>query len=815
MKSFLPRAGILVLSSLLIGFAPTVQSSSRQVGIAAISPLLATIAPTPPVAPQASVSTTVDIDANSVVRTVDDRLFGVNTAVWDSAFNNPETLPLLKEADVRALRFPGGSSSDAYSWSINKSYDTNTGALGNFTWSTTFDNFAATAVALGAKVFITANYGSGTAQDAADWVAYSKSKGYGFKYWEIGNECYGGWEYDTHAIKNDPFTYATLAVDFITKMKAADATIKVGVVVIDGEDGSASGGRTAVVNPRTQVSHTGWTPIVLARLKALGVTPDYVIYHRYPYGPGNENDAKLLSGVSQGGSTWATDAAGLRQQVNDYLGPVEGPKVELDVTENNSVYSGTGKQTTSLVNGLFYADSLGSLMQTEFTSMIWWCLRNGPQDKTQNNSAALYGWRNYGDYGIVAPGNAKETPVSARYPAFYMMKLLSHFARGGDQLIAATSHTSMLSSYAAKRADGTLTILTINKSPTDTVVANFGLQGFSASTRAAVRTYGIPQDEAARTGLGSPDIGLSSLGSVGSTFQASFGPYSATVITIYPSTIGTSRIVNLSVRATAGVGAQTLIVGFVVGGAGTTGQLPVLVTGLGPKLASLGVTGALTDPQLSLHLTVNGADSIVASDDNWGDSQDLGPVFARLGSPALTAGSLDAALYVNVDAKPYTAAVNTVAGSGIALAEVYDGSTGATAATPRLVNIAGRAQVNTGDNVLIAGFVVSGAGPKTVLIRGLGPRLADYGVTGPLASPKLELHTRVNGQDSVLATNTAWGGSDAMVSLFAQLGALNIPSVGSNDTAMVVTLDPGVYSAVVGGVNNSTGVALVEIYEVQ
>jgi hypothetical protein len=272
--------------------------------------------------PVEATTTHVSVNATDVVRVVDDRLFGLNTAVWDDAFNNAETLPLLKAIDIRTLRFPGGSTSDTYDWQTNKSYVAGTRTLNTWAWATSFDDFARTAMALNAKVFITANYGSGTAQQAADWVAYSNvTKKYGFKYWEIGNENYGSWEEDVHPTKNDPVTYATEVKDYMTRMKAVDPTIKVGVVLIDGEDSYAVASRPGAINSRTGASHKGWTPVMLAKLKELGVTPDFAIFHRYPWGPGNESDANLLGGKSQSGTTWADDAAGLRAAEIRSCGP--------------------------------------------------------------------------------------------------------------------------------------------------------------------------------------------------------------------------------------------------------------------------------------------------------------------------------------------------------------------------------------------------------------------------------------------------------------------------------------------------------------
>jgi alpha-N-arabinofuranosidase len=490
----------------------------------------------------------LSINVGQVVRTVDSRLFGVNAAVWDGAVNTPATISLLNAIDNRVMRFPGGSLSDDYHWKTNTT-DSNT-----WTWATSFDAFANVARSANAQVFITANYGNGTSQEAADWVTYSNvTKGYGFKYWEIGNENYGSWETDIQTRPHDPYTYATRAKDYITKMKAADATIKVGVVVVTGEDSYANYTDHPATNPRTGLIHNGWTPVLLTTLRSLGVTPDFIIFHRYEQGPGGESDAVLL----QAAKTWKNDAADLRQQLTDYLGAA-GANVELVCTENNSVYSNPGKQTTSLVNGLYLADSLGALLQTEFNTMIWWDLRNG-QETGNNNSASLYGWRQYGDYGVMSGQNDL-------YPTYYTFKLLSHFARGGDKIVSATSDYGLLTPYAAKRADGTLSLLVINKSATSTFTGNIALTGFTPKASATVFSYGIPQDNAARTGTGSPDVAQTTLSNAAGTFTASFAPYSATILSLAPALAsqtlnpGADAYVQAGSNANTNYGAQTLLV---------------------------------------------------------------------------------------------------------------------------------------------------------------------------------------------------------------------------------------------------------------
>ena len=457
------------------------------------------------------------VDAGQPLRTVDARYLGVNAAVWDGAFDTPTTINLLTAMGNRALRFPGGSLSDEYHWATNTT-DSNT-----WQWATSFAGFAHVASAIGAPVFITVNYGSGTPAEARAWVSSSNvTNHYGFKYWEIGNEVYGSWETDHNPRPNDPYTYAQRFAQYYSQMKAADPTIKVGAVAVTGEDSYANYTDHPARNPRTGVQNNGWTPVMLATLRSLGVTPDFLIYHRYAQGPAAEDDKGLL--LSSG--TWSTDAADLRQQLNDYLGAAAA-KVELDCTENNSVYSNPGKQTTSLVNGLFMADSICAAMRTEFNAVMWWDLRNG-QEAQNNNSTSLYGWRNYGDYGVIDSANPAG-PADA-YPTYYVGKLLKYFARGGDQLIDAASDYPLMSVCAARRTDGTLALLVINKSPTAALDAHIDVSRATVGRTGTLYSYGIPQDNAAKTGMGSADVASSPVPGLSSNFSFTFPAYSVSVL---------------------------------------------------------------------------------------------------------------------------------------------------------------------------------------------------------------------------------------------------------------------------------------------
>ena len=502
------------------------------------------------------------VNAGLPIRTADARWFGMNTAVWDVALDTPLSISQLTNLGARALRFPGGSDSDDYHWVLNRQ-DANT-----WTWSTTLPNYIDVMTNLNAEAMTTVNYGTGFTNEAAAWVAYvnatttnmqflgvdatgsnwhkagywaslraaaplgtddglnflriSRATPLGFKYWEIGNEEYGSWETDSNTLPHDPYTYAQRAQAYISLMKAVDPTIKIGVVVNPGEDSYANNSNHPAYNSREGIYHNGWTPVLLTTLSSLSVTPDFLIYHRYPQSPGGETDAGLL----QSTTAWAADASNLRQQITDYVG-VNGTNIEIVCTENNSVSSNPGKQSTSLVNGLFLADGMAALMQTELNGLFWWNLRNGGVSTTNNNSPLLYGWREYGDYGILEGTNL--------YPPYYTERLMQHFVQPGDTVITASSDYVLLSTYAVRKQDGSLTVLAVNKDPVNTLTGQVALAGFIPASNGTVYSYGMPQDNAAESGIGSPDVAQTNLSGVGTNFNYAFPPYSATVLALAPA----------------------------------------------------------------------------------------------------------------------------------------------------------------------------------------------------------------------------------------------------------------------------------------
>jgi hypothetical protein len=285
-----------------------------------------------------------------------------------------------------------------------------------------------------------------------------------------------------------------------------------------------------------------------------------------------------------------------------------------------------------------------------------------------------------------------------------------------------------------------------------------------------------------------------------------------------PPAAGGSRLTNLSVRTLGGTGAETMILGFVVSG---SGQQRLLVRGVGPKLLDYGVAGAMANPRLDLFEKVSqpgGGTTDVWRDgnDDWSSAANAGAIAttaATLNAFPLPQPSLDAGMLIDLPAGLFTAQVAAATGgAGSALAEVY--AAGATG-TAHLINASARAQVAPGEQTLIAGFVISGDAPKTLLIRAVGPGLAPYGVGNLLANPELTLY-RQNSDGAAwtqVATNADWSYvSGATLATFARLGAFNIP-VGSNDAALFIRLSPGTYTAHASGLGGASGVALIEIYD--
>ncbi len=234
--------------------------------------------------------------------------------------------------------------------------------------------------------------------------------------------------------------------------------------------------------------------------------PGFLSDHNYVQTPGSESDSNLLldtvsnpsSNPSDPGNPydWAVRAADYESLIAQYLGPA-GKNVQLLATEFNSVNADPGKQTTSLVDGLFVADSLGALLETPYVGADVWDLRDGWRTGG-NNSSSLYGWRQGGDYGLLgsAGGSAPATGTYVPYPTYFAEQLVSKIIQPGGEVVQASSSDPNLAVYAVLEPSGHLDLLVINKSAAGALTGQFQFSDFTPPILAQVWQYGEAQDTA-------------------------------------------------------------------------------------------------------------------------------------------------------------------------------------------------------------------------------------------------------------------------------------------------------------------------------
>ena len=421
--------------------------------------------------------------------------------------------------------------------------------------------------------------------------------------------------------------------------------------------------------------------------------------------------------------------------------------------------------------------------------------------------------------------------------------------KNGTNIAGATSSTFSITSVQLSDAAnysvivsnpyGTVTSntakLTVNGPPTITTqpasqAVNAGANVTLSVVASGVTGYQWQLNGAAIAGatsatLSLPRIGTTQRGSYTVVTSDAYGSATSNPATVAVNV--TANLSNISARAFVGTGSQVLVAGFVVSGSGSK---QLLIRGAGPTLAQYSVAGPLANPQLSLY---DSTSAVIATDIGWGNASTKGPstvsatiqaatsaLFNQVYAFLFSTGSADCAMSAGLPVSQYTAQVSGVGGTtGVALAELYDADTGTPSS--HLINISARAYVGTGSQVLVAGFVITGTTPETVLIRGVGPTEAQYGVAGSLAAPQLALY---DSSSAIIATNAGWGNGPvagpstvsaglqpATSAVFSSVYAFGLAS-GSADCAMVVTLPPGSYTAQVSGVGSTTGVALIEVY---
>jgi sugar lactone lactonase YvrE len=294
-----------------------------------------------------------------------------------------------------------------------------------------------------------------------------------------------------------------------------------------------------------------------------------------------------------------------------------------------------------------------------------------------------------------------------------------------------------------------------------------------------------------------------------------------------------SRLINISTRALVGTGGNITIAGIYIDGPSSEYK-QLVIRGVGPTLSQFNVSGALSATTISVFDT---SGNVIVSNTGWGNApvagnssveaafeQATANSMRAVGAFALPAGSADSALVADLPRGSYTVQMTGVGdATGVGLVEVYEANTSDPAV---MTDISTRAQVGTGSNTLIAGFVVTGTQPATVLVRGDGPALkaVPFSVPGTLAQPVVSVY---DGNSMLIASNQGWannpkaGGSTVAASFraataadFSSAGAFPLAS-GSLDSALVLTLPPGAYSAWITSADGTLGVALAEVYQLE
>ncbi|MGW7329101.1 LPXTG cell wall anchor domain-containing protein [Streptomyces sp. NPDC054840] len=457
-------------------------------------------------APSAGAASTVGIsvDAGTSLGTVPSSGVGLNTGVGDDRMGDAKVTSLMKAAGVRQLRFPGGSGADDYHWKTH--------TMGNGGWivpNTDFDRFMATAKKVGAEPILTANYGSGTPQEAADWVKYANvDKGYGVKYWEIGNEVYGnghygngkGWETDTHADKS-PKEYGKNLVAYSKAMKAVDPKVKIGAVLTTPgfwPDAEKAPGDSA-----------DWNNTVLS---IAGSSIDFVIVHWYP---GGTTTADLLNTPSR----IAGVTSSLRSLIAKYAGS-RAASVEIAVTETDTVFSPV---LTSQAAALFAPDTYMTWFEQGATHVDWWNLHNGSGDAP----TTVNGETDYQDGGILSAGTCAggkcEPPRDTPFPTYWGIRSLTALAQPGDTMVKSSSGNSSVTVHAVRSSNGGLNVMLTNKSPQNAAQVSLSYAGFTPAA-GAVTTVSYAKGDTALT-----------TAERGTAVAQTLPPYSITTLQLKPA----------------------------------------------------------------------------------------------------------------------------------------------------------------------------------------------------------------------------------------------------------------------------------------
>ncbi|OWK44285.1 Alpha-L-arabinofuranosidase-like protein [Fimbriiglobus ruber] len=541
------------------------------------------------------------VNVGQVVNTLNDDVIGVNLTNFDNVLSSgdqataapdPGSVSLLSAAGFHMVRLGSGGSTDSWHfYQENQApalpyYDSGAGELAN------------TAAAIGADALVTFNYGTGTPQEAAAYLAYlngdpdstfpigTDSNGvdwgtagywatlrgespvagdpltvspigplnlnmlraghpapFGFHDFEVGNEAYyHAW---TNGNSSNPSAYAGFAATVATLAAGIDPDARIG---IDFADPGNSADPNSLENT--------WNVPVLAACRAAGFTPGFVDDHLYLYDTFSEaplsDQALLTQTVSDTSSTnpetnvpinWATRAADDRAELNAQLG-AQAAGVQLLAGEFNAdVNADSVTQSTALTNGLLLADAIGSIIQTEYQSLTFWDFRNFYNDPAQSPPAGdtFYGWRTGSDQGMVGSDNPNAPPGTGPdvpYPTYFAEELASKLGVTGDSVVAAQTDNPLVSVYAVAQQSGHLALLMINKSSTAADTAAVSVTGFAPAAGAELWQYGEAEDTAQENsadGSAALNHTTPTLSVTGGQFSITLPAYSMSVLVLSPA----------------------------------------------------------------------------------------------------------------------------------------------------------------------------------------------------------------------------------------------------------------------------------------
>lgn len=390
--------------------------------------------------------------ATTVSAKINDGIFGINAALWDGDMLDGKTAKFVKAVNHKVLRYPGGLRADEDHWKE---------VLAKKDHHVDIDEFLDFCKETNTEPMITVNFGTGTPQEAADWVHHvNKVRKANVRYWEVGNELYGDW----HANHTTGPDYGKRAVEFIKAMKKVDPTILVTVVwVLEGD----------------------WNREVFEHTKDLA---DGVIIHHYPQHAGEENDQALLAAPQ----SLDEIIPSVKRQIKEF--GRSGRDYQIWLTEWNSVDFKPGPQTLSWTNGLFVVDYLGMLAKHNIEHADYWDIHNNLTEQG-------------GDYGYLSRSGAPDGDNVPR-PSYHGFKLASDALRGrlADCKVSAGGAEADLTCYLAEQGGGRKSLLLVNKHPETRANVTLDIPGFKGSatlrqlTSTNVKSGGIEEKVDVKSG---------------------------------------------------------------------------------------------------------------------------------------------------------------------------------------------------------------------------------------------------------------------------------------------------------------------------